>query len=280
MADAPAAKMTVSGSLPLYKSPEPISFPAHGGKGLKWADRPFDFLAETHFVPVTLGEFGIASSQFPIIFLGDQKTPVAAMGLTAGQNLFVDPQTGQYERHSYLPGYVRRYPFVSATHTEEDDRFTVCIDSGSVLFSDKPDEPLFNDKGEASPFLERAVDFVRRFEDDVLQTRGFVTRMEELGLFDEQQATFQPRDAQGQAVGDPQVIASYQAIAGEKLKALDPKVLAELRDNAYLGAIYAHMLSMTRWETLISRAAERNNPGAGAQQPASGGVAPPPPPEA
>lgn len=280
MADAPAATATVSGSLPLYKSPEPISVQTQGGKGLKWTDRPFDFLAETHFVPVTLGEFGVACAQFPIIFLGEQKTPVAAMGLNAGQNLFVDPETGQYERHSYLPGYVRRYPFVSASHTEDKDKFTVCVDTGSALYSDKPDEPFFNDKGEASPFLERAIDFVRRFEADVLQTREFVTRMEELGLFDEQQATFQPRDPQGQPSGDPQVIASYQAIAGEKLKEVDPKVLAELRDNAYLGAIYAHMLSISRWETLISRAAARNNPAAAAQQQAAGGMAPPAPPEA
>ncbi len=279
MADAPAAKMTVTGNLPLYKSPEAINLQAHAGKGLKWSDRPFEFLAETHFVPVTLGEFGVTSAQYPIIFLGDQKTPVAAMGLTAGQNLFVDPETGQFEPHGYLPGYVRRYPFVAASHAEDQDKFTVCVDTGSYLYSDNPDEPFFNDKGEASPFLDRAIDFVRRFEADVQQTRDFVARLEELELFDSQQATFQPRDAQGQPQGDPQVIASYQAVSGEKLKEVEPKVLAELRDNTYLGAIYSHMLSMNRWEALISRAAQRNNPGAAQQQPVAN-MAPPPAPEA
>jgi hypothetical protein len=51
MADAPAGNVSVSGNLPLYKSPEPINAAAHKGKGLKWTDRPFDFLAEAHFVP-------------------------------------------------------------------------------------------------------------------------------------------------------------------------------------------------------------------------------------
>jgi hypothetical protein len=277
MADAPASNATITGNLPLYKSPEPITFTRHKGKGLKWSDRPFEFLAETHFVPVTLGEFGMAGSDYPIIFMGDQFTPIAAMGLSAGQNLFVDTEKATLEPFAYLPGFIRRYPFVAATHTEEDDRFTVCVDTGSPIFSDAPDEPLFNDDGSPTPFLERAIEFVRRFESDVAATRDFVKRMQELDLFDEQQATFQPRDAQGQPTGDPQVIATYQSISGDKLKKLDANVLAELRDNTYLGAIYAQMLSLSRWETLIGRASVRASK---TQGPVSGNAAPPPPPEA
>ncbi|MCP2671639.1 SapC family protein [Maricaulaceae bacterium EIL42A08] len=275
MADAPAGNISVSGSLPLYNKPEPINPGAHRGKGLKWTDRPFDFLSQAHFVPLTMGEFAPASAHYPIIFLGEQKTPVAAMGLQQGHNLFVNPADGNFQQYAYLPAYVRRYPFVAASHTEEEDKFTVCVDTGSHLFSDKPDEPLFNDADQPSPFLERAIDFVRRFEADVATTRKFVQRMEELDLFDQQQATFQPRGADGQPAGEPQVIATYQAIVGEKLQKVDPKVLAELRDeNAYLGAIYAHMLSLGRWEVLIAKAQERAG-NASAQQ-AAGSVTPPP----
>ncbi len=275
MADAPAGMTSVSGNLPLYKSPEPINPGAHRGKGLKWTDRPFDFLAEAHFVPLTVGEFAAASAHYPIIFLGDHKTPVAAMGLQAGQNLFVNPENGVFEQFGYLPAYVRRYPFVAASHTEDEDKFTVCVDTGSHLFSDQPDEPLFADDDKASPFLDRAIDFVRRYESDVALTRQFIKRMEELDLFDQQQATFQPRDNTGQPVGEPQVVATYQAIVGEKLQKLDPKVLAELRDQqAHLGAIYAHMLSLGRWEALIAKAQVRA--GGAATQPGATSVAPPP----
>ena len=96
MADAAANKPTLSGSLPLYKNPEPLNPQEHQGKGLRYSDRQFDFLKETHFVPVTLGEFGAAGSRFPIIFLGENKTPVAAMGLQAGNNLFVNAETGEW----------------------------------------------------------------------------------------------------------------------------------------------------------------------------------------
>ncbi|MBL4544539.1 MAG: SapC family protein [Oceanicaulis sp.] len=70
------------------------------------------------------------------------------MGLQAGANLFVDPATGDYERFAYLPAFVRRYPFVAANHGPDSDRFTICVDTGSHLFSDNPEQPFFDDKGE------------------------------------------------------------------------------------------------------------------------------------
>ncbi|XBQ14908.1 MAG: SapC family protein [Oceanicaulis sp.] len=281
MADAPENQASVQGSLPLYKKPEPLNATAHKGKGLKFNDRPFDFLKDTHFVPVTLGEFGMAGARFPIIFLGDSRTPVAAMGLQAGLNVFVDDK-GQFAQDTYLPAYVRRYPFVAATHSEQNDRFTICVDTGSHLFSDKPDEPFFTDDGQPTEFLNRAIEYVRRFESDVQITMNFVEKMKELDLFDQQQATFQPRDSQGNPTGDPQTVATYWGLSGEKLMKLDKDKLAELRDNTFLGAIYAHMLSMTQWDVLIQRTlrAQGQQAAKGGQQPKPGSVPPPPAPEA
>lgn len=191
MADAPANQATVQGQLPLYKKPEPLNVQQHKGKGLKFGDRPFEFLREAAFVPITVGEFAQAGSRFPIIFLGDTKTPVAAMGLSRGANLFVD-ENGQFPAFTYMPAFVRRYPFVAASHPEDKDRFTVCVDAGSHLFSDQPDEPFFGDDGQPTEFTNRAIDFVRRFEADVAATQTFVEKLKELDLFDQQQATFQP----------------------------------------------------------------------------------------
>ncbi|GGH03229.1 MAG TPA: peptidase [Oceanicaulis sp.] len=276
MADANQGMPEIKGTLPLYKKPEPLNVQAHKGKGLKYGDRPFDFLNETHFVPVTVGEFANAGGVFPLIFLGDTKTVVAVMGLQAGENLFVDPNTGAFSPFSYVPAYVRRYPFVGAVHTNEEDRFTVCVDAGSHLFSDTPDVPFFNEDGKPSEFTERAIDFVRRFEADVAATQAFIDRMKELDLFEEQQTNFQPRDNAGQPVGEPQVVATYWGISLAKVNALPTKTLEELRDNRYLGAIYAHLLSMARWDQLLARAASRNGQKvtAAVAQPS---MAPPPP---
>lgn len=274
MADAAAGAPQIQGTLPLYKKPEPLNLQAHKGMGLKYGDRPFDFLNETHFVPVTVGEFAQTSGVYPIIFLGDRRLPVAVMGLQQGQNLFVDPATGNFEQYAYLPAFVRRYPFVAAVHTEEKERFTLCVDAGSHLMSNNPEQPFFDESGQLTAFTQGAMDFVQRYETDVLHTTQVIEQLRELDLFEEQTTNFQPRDPQGQPVGDPQTIATYWGISHEKLRGLSAEKLAELRDSTVLGAIYAHMLSMARWEQIIGRAAAR---AAGAAQPPQPGVAPAPP---
>lgn len=278
MADASANAPQIEGSLPLYKRPEPLNIQQHKGKGLKYGDRPFDFLSDVNLVPVTLGEIAQAGARYPIIFMGEARLPVAVMGLRQNSNLFVSPETGELEKYAYLPAYVRRYPFVAAVHKDETERFTVCVDADSHLMSDEPAEPFFTEDGQPTEFLNRAIDFVRRFEAEVATTNAFIARLKELDLFEQQQTNWQPRDANSQPVGDPIVIATYWSLSGEKLRALTPTVLAELRDNAYLGGIYAQMMSMSQWDGLTGRANAR---GEGPQQFAGAmNAAPPPPPQA
>jgi hypothetical protein len=280
MADAPnSAQNPVQGTLPLYKSPEPINATQHMGKGLSFTDRPFDFVKTTHFVPVTIGEFGMCASRYPIIFLGAAKMPVAVMGVNANENVFVGDD-GRFEQFAYIPGYIRRYPFVSATHSDDKERFTVCVDTGSHLYSDNPQTPFFNADGQPSEFLENSIEFVRRYEAEVAQTQEFVAKMTEMDLFEDQKATFQPRDAQGQPQGETQTIAEYFGISGEKLRAVEPAVLAELRDNTHLGAIYAHMLSLPQWDNILNRVAARAQANAAASAAPAGNVPPPPAPGA
>lgn len=272
MADAATGAPQIQGTLPLYKKPEPLNVQAHKGMGLKYGDRPFDFLNETHFVPLTVGEFAQACGVYPIIFLGDARIPVAVMGLQQGANLFIDPETGNFEQNAYLPAFVRRYPFVAAVHTDEKERFTLCVDAGSHLMSKAPDQPFFDDNDQPTQFVQNAIEFVRRYEADALVTQQMVDEFRGLDLFEEQTSQFQPRDQQGEPLGEPRLIASYWGISHEKLRSLSGDKLAELRDNTLLGAIYAHMLSMARWEIIIARAAARQ----GRAQQVQPGMTPPP----
>mgnify|MGYP002144979420 CR=1 FL=1 len=75
--------------------------------------------------PLTVTEFANAALSFPIIFVGDEKTPVAALGLNAGENLFIDAE-GAYDTGVYIPAYIRRYPFVFS-RSDDGKSFTLGI---------------------------------------------------------------------------------------------------------------------------------------------------------
>ena len=106
-----AAQLT--GNVLFYSKPEPLSRETHGNMGLKQVPNPFRFAAQTHIMPLVVTEFAPAALSYPIIFVGEQRMPVAVMGVNQGENLFANEQ-GVFEVDAYLPAYMRRYPFVFA----------------------------------------------------------------------------------------------------------------------------------------------------------------------
>jgi hypothetical protein len=244
------AQAQLSGEVLFYSRPEPLSKEAHGNLGLKPSENPYAFTAATHLVPVLVTEFAPAALCYPIIFVGDEKTPVAVLGVNANENLFVDTQ-GAYAPDSYLPAYVRRYPFVLANDAEAQ-RMIVCIDRNAASITDKPDFPFF-ENGELSAYAKNAVEFCNNFEAERQRTESFVALLTELDLFETKKAMFTPPPVNGVAA-EPQTVAEYQGVSEEKLGALPHEKFIALRDNGALAQIYAHLVSLLGWDRLIVKA--------------------------
>jgi len=233
-----------------YKQPEPLAAERHGNLGVKRIDQPFGFLKEAHAVPVTVSEFGMGAGSFPLIFVGQEKTPVAVMGIRQNQNLYVG-EDGQPDPDVYLPAFVRRYPFVFASDNQSD-RLLLCVDRAAPMVSDQPDVPFFQGQ-EPSQFTNDAIEFCKEFERQRRATVEFTKLVESLDLFETKSVAFTPRDGQGNT-GEQQKIADYWAISEEKLNALPPEQYMQLRDNGAIGAVYAHMVSLLNWPRVIQRA--------------------------
>ena len=243
----------ITGQVLFYIKPEPLSPEAHGKLGFKPVDAPFAFAAGAHIVPLQVSEFGLAALSYPVIFAGEQKTPMAILGIRPGDNLFVSA-AGRYEDSAYIPSFIRRYPFVLAGG-EGNEQLIVCIDRDAPMLTEGGEVPLFVD-GKLSSFAQTAVDFCSNFETERRRTDMFVERLKELDLFEPKIATFTPRAADG-TLGQPVQIADYFAVSEEKLNALSDKDLRELHINGALRQISAHLISMFNWERLVGRAANR-----------------------
>lgn len=252
MTDAIQANSPLSGNVLFYSQPEPLSAEAHGKLGVTPADKPYAFVAQTNVVPLTVTEFAPAALSYPGIFVGDAKQPVAAMGLNAGENLFIED--GDFRPDAYIPAYVRRYPFVFA-NDEEQKRLVLCIDRAAPFVVEGGETPLF-ENGQPSGYVNFGMEFCNNFEQERVRTESFVKLLSDLDLFEVKEAVFTPRDENGQP-GQPQKLADYFAVSEEKLKALPAEKLAELRDNGALGQIYAHLVSLLGWDRLIALTFDR-----------------------
>ncbi len=266
---APAAQAEISGTVLFYTNPEPLNRVEHAKLGLVNKDKPFGFAKTGHVVPITIGEFGQAALSFPIIFAGPDRIPLAVMGLNGGQNLFIDDD-GAFADATYLPAYIRRFPFVLAGN-EEDEQMVVCIDRASDLLSEKGETKLFDAKGEPTQYTTDAIKFCDDFETERRRTMAFVQMLNELDLFEMKQAIYTPRNADGSPAGEPQLIAEYSAISDEKFKKLPGDKLSELLNNGAMGAVFAHMVSLLGWDRLMAVASKRGPASLplAAQQPAA-----------
>ncbi|ESQ86705.1 peptidase [Asticcacaulis sp. AC460] len=255
MAEQQNNDAVLTGNVLFYKSPEPLNPDVHGALGISAIPSPHSFVAETNVVPLTVSEFPAASLSYPIVFIGENYMPVAAMGLSAGQNVFVSPE-GVFKSDSYLPAFARRYPFVFA-NDEGQERMILCVDtSAPMVKASNPDVPFF-ENGKATPYVENAMQFCSDFETERRRTESFVGLLRELNLLAPRETLYRPQNSDG-TPGEPQKIAEYFAVDDKVLNELSPEKLAELRDNGALTHIYAHLNSLLAWDKLIALTIERN----------------------
>lgn len=254
MADAAPEQPRLSGQVPLYKNPQPLNRQIHKDFGLTAPKKPYEFLRSAHFVPAIVGEFGLAAGSFPIIFIGEKHVPVIVMGMNNGGNLFVTDD-GEYDKEAMMPAFLRRYPFVSAS-TGDDKPATVCVDVDAESVTDKkPDFPFFDANGEPTDIVKQAIEFVSAFETDARTTELFVQRLMELDLFERKEVSIADQTDRTKQ----HKVAEYFGVDEKKLLALPTETFIELRDSGHLGAIYAHLISLSRWDRIIHRGMQKTN---------------------
>ena len=247
----------ISGGAPLYRRPEPLNPTDHGKLGLLASPVPYAFAANQHFVPLLMSEFGPAACSYPVIFAGEERAPIAVMGLKPGENLYAPDVINRGE--AYNPAYIRRYPFIVATSADPGNTAAVvCIDRDSDLIGENPVQPFFTADGQFSDYATQCVSFCQNYENDRAQTISAIARLRELDLFEFRTVSFTPTDAAGKAL-PPVEVAGFHAISADKLNQLPIETFIKLRDQGLLTAIIAHWVSQSQWDRIVSRAIRRDN---------------------
>ncbi len=203
-------------------------------------DRPKDhaaFAARTHYVPVAGGEFEAAARNYPILFTNadGNSGPVLLLGLTADRNPFVNDE-GHWRSGTYMPAFVRRYPFVLAQSGGDD--YSVCIDESHSGFGTEHGEALFDGEGLDTEFLRRQVAFLQQHLADVERTRAFQARLEELDLLVAQDLQI------ARPNGHYYTLRSFRFVDQARLDRLDDEQIVQLQRDGHLAWIHAHRVSL------------------------------------
>lgn len=243
-----------------YSKPVLLSRESHGKMRIT-PHVSFGFATQLNSLYVAGAEFSEVCKEYPIVFTRvaeNRIAPVAMLGLRENENLFVTHDARQTWDGSYVPAFVRRYPFVLAELPGA--QLGVCIDEAFPGLGSQGGEALFTASGANTPFLQNALDFLNRFQVEHMRTDTFCDRLKSLDLFTEMNAKADLFDGTSFTVNGLMVIDEQKLLALSDAKALEVFRAGEL------AWIYAHLLSLGNMNRLVDRLAARKR-SEGAQAP-------------
>lgn len=205
-----------------------------------------DFAKNMHLIPLAWLEFFQAARHYPIVFIGEGNdiVPIALLGLQPETNLFVNEQK-QWEDNTYIPAFVRRYPFVLAETDNENS--TVCFDAAYAGWNEKEGRALFDGAGKNSEFLDGMIEFLQNFSSEMKRTRLFVEKLNELDLLHNRSIQLTHKN------GETFVLTDFITVDEEKFLRLTDEKILDLHKQGCLGIIYAHLMSQGNINQLFSR---------------------------
>ncbi len=209
------------------------------------------FAAKTNSLLIAATEMIDAAASYPVVFVGPQGGPytlAAMVGLNNEENLFIDAD-GVWDAGSYIPAFVRRYPFV-LSGTGDDGELVVCLDEAYPGLGEVDGQPLFEADGKETPLLQSAIEFLQHFHHEMLNTNAFAERLAKLGLLT-------PMTFEVQRAGNKRVVEGVVMIDAEKLAALDDATVLAMVRNGDLALAHAHLLSVKQIPHLAVRHEQR-----------------------
>ena len=231
--------------LMIYERAVPISAETHRDWSVKTGNN-FSFAKDINSVPLLAAEFAVAATEHTIIFAGegDAVFPSVILGMQGNKNDHVN-EDGTW-RGSYVPAFLRRYPFVFSK-SEDGETFTLCIDEEFEGFNNEgKGERLFDADGGRTQYLETMLKFIQEYQNQFQRTQAFAKKLADLDLLEPAQAQFQLAGKQSQ-------LAGFKTINREKLKGLTAKKLKELAETDELELCYMHLQSLNNLTPMARR---------------------------
>ncbi|MCE7797323.1 SapC family protein [Sphingobium sufflavum] len=234
MASAPQ-----SNSLPiLYSDLVPLNSQQHADFTLRAVDAA-PFLADQHAVPLTVDEFVSAQRFLPIVFSsGEDPVPLALMGLNEGVNTIVDDE-GKIRGLSYIPAYVRRYPWMLARLRPDSEELSLCFDPKVGTIGAFEDGEALFDGAEPTELTKGILAFCEQFEQAAARTAEFMKELKSYDLLMEGEVAIQPEGAD-----KPYVYRGFQMVNEQKLRDLRGDTLRKINQSGMLPLIHAHLFSL------------------------------------
>ncbi len=230
-----------------FKKPVALDASKHAKAGIT-PEADFSFALNSNSIIVNGIEFYELSKFYPIVFTeGESPIPAVVVGLE-NDNYFVGDK-GQWKEATYIPAYVRKYPFAFMDFTDSDSH-VLCIDEKAPQFKasgGKNTLGLFK-AGEPTDVTKHALQFCAAYHQDFQLTDLFCREMAKAELLVPMRFDVKLHSGRDLNIG------GFQIIDEKKLQALPDKTIVEFFKHGWMPLIYASLISHSNWKILAEMA--------------------------
>jgi hypothetical protein len=228
----------------MFKKVEPLNNTTH--QNLRFAGiKSFDCAIDTVSSPLTASEVIIASKYYPIVFPTDGVVPVSLFSLTQKNNFYVNDD-GSWKA-PYVPAHIRRYPFILGGKSGDDggepQSFTICIDVEAPHFASDQGEPLFTADGAPAPLTQKAIEFLKAYQEEVKATQRFCSELDAHKVLVSKKIALE-KD------GEKTFFDGFRCVDVEKMNGLEDSILAGWVRSGLMGLIISHLQSLNNLKAL------------------------------
>lgn len=208
-----------------------------------------NFAKELTSTPILANEIALVGKDFPVVFTGGENPTLITLTSLSGSNLAINAE-GKYIV-SYVPAFLRRYPFSIGSNKENPTQQLILVDENSDLLSHTKGKQLFTKEGENSETLNNAVSFLQNYENERITTQNVVNLIANSGILEDREITV------GEGDEKKVLVNGFRIINKDKLNALSDEVLAIWVRKGIISFIDAHISSLSNIQTLFNLASTK-----------------------
>jgi hypothetical protein len=241
-----------------YENARPVTVSEHGDLSVR-SGGSYAFASKVNSVPLTAVEFAAAAAHYPIVFAGNEDKVMPAVILGAK-----DQVDGTWKAGTYIPAFVRRYPFVFSTDRDNKNFILNIDESYEGCNREGRGERLFDADGKQTVYLQNILRFLQEYQGQFRRTEAYCKRLMDLALLKPMQAQFNLPS------GERRSLSGFMTVDREKLGEIGDEPLRRMFETDELECTFLHLFSQRHFQTMLGQFAE--TPAAGA--PAEDGDAP------
>lgn len=225
--------------LSIYEKPAVLDRVRHRNYRLNRSPSGLKFAAKSVALPVAPIEFAYAALEFPIVFAINNDgtgTPIGLFGVRENENLMIDDK-GDWLGY-YVPGFIRRYPFVLNIEGEDKTPFVLFDEAFDGFGENVEGDRLFNEDGSETELMKSTLAFLSEFSAQSETATQFVATLKKHDLLVPQQVVF------NRGKDESYTLDGFQIVDEKRLQALPDAAILELARSGDLARIYTHLLSL------------------------------------